>query len=325
MISFAAALLCTVVLMPPVIWLTRRWGIVDVPNRRSSHVKPVPRAGGLALAAGTVAGVVVADEWSSEVVAILGTAVVLGGLGLVDDVVGLSPRSRLMIELLTPAIVGLLLFSWEGPLAARVVISMICVAGWVNAFNFMDGINAISGLQTAVVSVTLAVIASQVSVDSIYFAALAICGASVGFLPFNAPSALIFLGDTGSYFAGAWLATTGLLLVNADASALVVTAPFLLYVFDTGSVLIKRAARGAPLMQAHREHTYQRLVQAGLSHLTVAVICSSFTAFCSGLMLLVMDQPIRVQGVAFFVCLMLMCLYLGLPAFIASRSSRATI
>jgi len=101
---------------------------------------------------------------------------------------------------------------------------------------------------------------------------VAVVGCSLGFLPWNAPSARMFLGDVGSYLFGG-LVTSGLLLgMTSGVPILPLLAPLAIYAADTGAALVRRLVRGQPLLHAHREHIYQRLVSTGgMSHLAVSV------------------------------------------------------
>lgn len=100
----------------------------------------------------------------------------------------------------------------------------------------------------------------------------ATAGSALGFLPWNAPKARLFLGDVGSYFFGA-LVTLGIIAgAHRTPMELILIAPLAIYLADTGYTLLKRAVRRQPLLAAHREHVYQRLVnEAGLPHLSVAL------------------------------------------------------
>lgn len=272
---------------------------------------------------GAVAAVVVANDWDEALVAVLGCSAVLGAVGLVDDRQGLPPLVRLAAQVLTPAVGVLLVAPRQGvALVAATLIAVIGVAGYVNAFNFMDGINGISGSQAAIAGGALSIVALDLHDHPMQVAALAVCGAAIGFLPFNAVHARIFLGDVGSYFLGCWLAAVALVEVDGGAPVLVVLGPFLLYLLDTGTVLVRRARRGASLLEAHREHTYQRLTQLGYSHVAVAALCAGFTSICAGAMLLMLDRSIGAQSAMFAGCLCVVAAYLALPSFLARTSTR---
>jgi UDP-GlcNAc:undecaprenyl-phosphate/decaprenyl-phosphate GlcNAc-1-phosphate transferase len=314
MTAFLVAGVVTLLGTPGVVWLARHWSLIDEPNHRSSHSTPIPRGGGIAVALGVIIGVIVADESSDPVIGAIVGAIVLAVTGLLDDRFGLPAVPRLLVQLVTPIVVTLVVVDRTGwALAAAVIVAAIVVPAYVNAFNFMDGINGISGSQAAVAGVFLAAVADSRDAPALQVAGLAVCGASLGFLPFNAVRPKIFLGDVGSYFLGFWLAAIALLLVDDGVAPVVVVAPFLLYLGDTVTVLIRRQRRGERLMDAHREHAYQRLTQAGWSHLAVSVLCASISAVSAVIMFAVRDASVGIQLLAFVGCLVLVAGYLMLP------------
>ena len=103
-------------------------------------------------------------------------------------------------------------------------------------------------------------------------------GSAIGFLPWNAPVARLFLGDVGSYFFGAIVGVGIIVGARQTSSVTLLIAPLVIYLADTGVSLVQRALRGESLMAAHREHVYQRLVdEAHLSHLTVAAVSATLS------------------------------------------------
>jgi UDP-N-acetylmuramyl pentapeptide phosphotransferase/UDP-N-acetylglucosamine-1-phosphate transferase len=323
MTAFVVALVVALLGTPVVVKLVRRWQLIDVPNHRSSHETPVPRGGGLAVAVATVVGVAAAAVWSQAVVGLVVGAVVLGATGLADDWRGLPAMPRLVVQVLTPLAIAVVVVDRDGwQLVVGVALVVIVIAGYVNAFNFMDGINGISGTQAAIAGGFLAAAANHIAVEPLALAGWAVCGASLGFLPFNAVHARVFLGDVGSYFLGFWLAGLALLVVDAGVPAVVVVGPFLLYLFDTATVLVWRARRGESLMEAHREHAYQRLVQLGWSHVAVSSLCAVVSAVCAVIMYSVIDASPRMQLVALAGCCALVTGYLLLPGALSRRVER---
>jgi len=199
---------------------------------------------------------------------VLAAAVVLGAVGFLDDVRGLPAVPRMAAQLLVGAALGA---SVGGPALAVVGAALMVIC--VNVVNFMDGINGISALHTTLWGCTAALVLGG-AVPALAVSAAAVAGAALAFLPFNAPSARLFLGDSGSYFIGALVASTALAAwPAASGQQLVVLAlPLLLYFVDTFAVLVRRSARGASLLEAHREHVYQQLAnEGGLPPLAVVV------------------------------------------------------
>ena len=247
--------------------------VVDVPNQRSSHTRPTLRGGGIGLAVGTLVVLAIVhtnlawSPWIAIVVAGLG----FGAIGLIDDLTGaLSVGKRMALQLVTSGVVVALL--WEPtsqpPFQAVVLgaVAVIWIISFVNAFNFMDGINGISCAEAIVAGVTFGLLARYKHQLGLETAAFALVAGSTGFAPFNFPAARAFLGDVGSYFAGAWIAVLVIIGLRESIPVEAMVAPVLLYVTDTGVTLARRLLRHEKWREAHRQHTYQRLVDLGWTH-----------------------------------------------------------
>lgn len=259
------ACLVTVATAPIVRHALLRQGVMDVPNERSSHSVPVPRGGGIACMAGLAAGVVVAAAQQRQVpwLPLAGVAL-LAGVGFADDRGSLRPSQRLGVQVVVGALVGGVIGGPWWILAGAIALPVT-----VNAVNFMDGINGITGLNAVLWGVVAMYLGHASGALMVIGAAAA--GASLGFLPWNAPVARLFLGDVGSYFFGALIGVGILEGAHEGVRPLLLVAPLSVYLADTGVTLVRRALRGAPLTTAHREHAYQRLVdQTRLPHVAVA-------------------------------------------------------
>ncbi|MGW5360174.1 hypothetical protein [Actinopolymorpha pittospori] len=258
--------------------LLRRY-VVDVPNDRSSHRFPTARGGGLGVVggiwlgtvAGWMAGLPVA--WSIALLA-LGLA---AALGLTDDVRSVRAMIRLIVQLSLGSALALLVLGSETDLrglafALAVFVGAIWIAGFTNAFNFMDGINGISALNALVAGGWYAYVGWYWDVNQVMTLGLAIAGAAAGFLPWNLPRARVFMGDVGAYAVGMSLAGLAMWSATAGVPLWSAFAPLVIYTIDTGWTLARRVMRGRPWREAHREHVYQRLVDGGWSHTKVAVL-----------------------------------------------------
>lgn len=263
-IPFGIACVTTALVCPPLGQLSRRYGVMDVPNERSSHTVVTPRTGGIACAIGILAADAATRGWSRGGRAARAATFALAGLGLADDKLGLRPLPRLVAQITVGIAYGAVTSGLRGALVGGSVLPAT-----VNATNFMDGINGI----TASTVVTWALNHQlQLPGSPVRRAGGAspapIAGAALGFLPFNAPSAQLFLGDSGSYLFGAAMGATLIAdLTGPDSPGLArvaaAHAPLLIYFADTGFTMTRRALRGASLTEAHREHVYQRIQAAG--------------------------------------------------------------
>jgi len=275
----------------PVLLLLRHSGQFDMPNTRSSHVVPTPRGGGLALlvgvAAAALAALLAGPAWSASAwAAVLGCAA-LALMGLTDDVCGLAAKPRLVAQAAIGAVVGATLGGWAGA-----VLGAIVIPAAVNMVNFMDGINGISAGHAVVWGASAMAASAYAGSDVLTVLGALSLGCGLGFLPWNAPKARLFLGDGGSYLLGGFAglgvlaAATGVLAGGSEVDQWLllglVCAPYLLFAADTATTLARRYGRGESLFQAHRSHVYQRLVHdQGLPHWVVSAAVSGLSALAA--------------------------------------------
>lgn len=270
---------------------TRRRGLLDVPNERSSHNRPVPRGGGLAMVGvvlvGAVAAAVSLSAGGSALAGILGAALV-AAVGWRDDIRPLSVSIRFAVQGVAAAlIVGSGVAYSAAPRVvgavsmgvAALLATFVVVVGLTNAYNFMDGIDGIAGGQAVVAGFAWVVAGSLLGYRFEAVIGALIAGAAIGFLVHNWPPARIFMGDVGSGTLGflfAWLAVeSGTRDPRLPVAGLVFVWPF---IFDTAFTFLRRLIRRENVFRAHRSHLYQRLVIAGLSHGVVSVIYGSLAA-----------------------------------------------
>jgi FlaA1/EpsC-like NDP-sugar epimerase/UDP-N-acetylmuramyl pentapeptide phosphotransferase/UDP-N-acetylglucosamine-1-phosphate transferase len=238
---------------------------VSLPSDRSLHFNPIPRGGGLGVAAALLFGWLVVGAPLLVIMAIA----LLWAVSAWDDWFGAAPLLRLVVQSIAAALV---VSAWVPGLSVAVAcIVVICLVWCINLFNFMDGADGLAGSTAAMGGITLAMMAavsSQAGDSPLLVAAcLIVSAAAGGLLCYNLPSARIFMGDGGSTILGLALAALSVKGV-ADgvwpvAAAVAVFMPFWA---DTTYTLVRRLlARHSPL-RPHREHLYQRLVLAGLGH-----------------------------------------------------------
>lgn len=297
-LAFAVVLATT----PFVIGLVQRLGMVDHPNPRSSHQVGTPRGGGLAPALGVLAGLYVVAGLGTARAAMLAAAIGFGVIGLLDDAWDVPPLPRLGLQALVAAVaLPWLLDGLSGPVPWMLVFGAGCLlwlVAYVNAFNFMDGINGISAAQAVVAGVAWWVIGLDEDVPALAGGGAVVAGAALAFLPYNYPRALVFLGDVGSYLLGGLLASLAVVGLRAGVAPEAVLAPLALYLADTGTTLVRRARAGEVWYLPHRSHAYQRLTQGGWSHARTTAFVTGVMAACSGLgaLSLIGSLPLRAAG-----------------------------
>jgi UDP-GlcNAc:undecaprenyl-phosphate GlcNAc-1-phosphate transferase len=281
----------------PALGVLRALAIVDNPNHRSSHLMPTLRGGGLAVLIAWLLALLLSPIPLSLLIIALAVAA-FGLLGWGDDRGELGVGRRLASQFavsLSACIAlclanGLTFLSWT---SAPVVLAVIAVVAYVNAFNFMDGVNGISAMNAGITGAFFMWLGGTHSQPGILAAGAAIAGVSVGFLPWNAPHAKVFLGDVGSYTLGSAVI---LLVVWSAAAGIPIfysIAPVLVYFVDTGWTLMRRLLGHRVWREAHREHVYQRFTDCGFSHIASAALVATLsgTICLSAILMIPVNLP----------------------------------
>ncbi|MEP6475495.1 MAG: glycosyltransferase family 4 protein [Gemmatimonadota bacterium] len=264
--------------------MTTRREILDHPSERSSHSRPTPRGGGLAIVV-TVLVVVIGAAAVGWVEPRLAAALVGGGglvawVGWQDDRRSTPAALRALVQ----CVAACWAVAWLGgypaitlttaPLRLGLAGSVLAVVGivWaVNLFNFMDGIDGIAGVEACTIATTGSIMLGLNGADGGALVSATIGAATLGFLRWNWMPARIFLGDVGSNFLGF---SFGVLAVWSENSAGIPAVWWglaaLVFIFDATTTLVRRVVRREPIFKAHRSHAYQRLAQAGWSHAAVS-------------------------------------------------------
>lgn len=245
------------------------------PNARSSHRVPTPQGAGIAVIAATlvVAGIILASADTAHLnipFAIFGASLFIASVGFADDIKSIPVLPRLILQAVA---VGTILFTAPSDLRIVPVCPLwiergvLLLAGlwFVNLVNFMDGLDWMTVAE--VVPVTGAIIvlgwSGEFPISTVVIAA-ALCGAMVGFAPFNRPVAKVFLGDVGSLPIGLLLGWCLLELAFRQHLAAALLLP-LYYLSDASVTLLGRLVRREPFWAAHRSHFYQRATDNGFT------------------------------------------------------------
>ena len=247
------------------------------PNARSSHRTPTPQGGGIAVIGAIilcVAAAALLEPTGSgapySLAVIFAAAVALAVVGAIDDIRPIEAIPRLILQavvvamtlvVLPPVLPALpMLPAW-----AERALLFVGLLWFVNLTNFMDGIDWMTVVEAAPVSAALALfgLAGGLPPDAT-LVALALCGAIIGFAPFNRPVARLFLGDVGSLPVGLLLGWLLILLAAHGHLAAALLLP-LYYLADATITLLRRSAKGEKLMEAHRSHFYQHALDHGWS------------------------------------------------------------
>lgn len=263
------------------VWSDR---VLDHPNERSLHQRPVSRMGGIGVAAGIAVSVpfVSPVEWWPLWVG----ACFLVGISFLDDIIGLPIIGRLLVHFVAAggAAAGLL---FESTSAIVVLLAIMAIVWMTNLYNFMDGMDGLAG-GMALFGFGFYAIAGILS-GHLPLAAMsaAIAAAAGAFLLFNFHPARIFMGDAGSTLFGFLAACLGLVGWQLGIWTLwfpgLVFSPFIV---DATVTLLRRLLRGEKFWRPHREHYYQRLALNGWGHRRIVLAAYGVMALCGGFALL---------------------------------------
>jgi UDP-N-acetylmuramyl pentapeptide phosphotransferase/UDP-N-acetylglucosamine-1-phosphate transferase len=275
--------------------------IFDIPNERSNHKTPTLRGAGAAIADTILLGILLvyiyfidAPLW--QIVPLLIGGTLLAIVSFIDDLKGVSIILRLGCQLVA-VVLGLvtLLVSLETELTVWILLSLpVLTVLWVwfiNAFNFMDGIDGISATETLTItlSIGLLTMANWLPPEYEFYSAV-VAGSALGFIFFNWHPAKVFMGDVGSVTLGYFLGWLLLGLVLKGYYLVAILLPFY-YLIDSGVTLFKRALAGEKIWEAHSSHFYQKAVRRGKAHSEVVISIAKYNCILFVLSFLAILMP----------------------------------
>ena len=289
LIAGAAAFGLTAVFLPGIIRWARSRSVLDFPTEsRRAHSIPTPRLGGVAIFFAIIAVCVATLLFDASLAHRLRvpiwSSMALGGLivfttGLIDDLRGLSPLSKLLGHSTAAALVMASGFSIDSITLAggptlhlgilAVPLTLVWIVGLTNAFNLIDGVDGLAAT-FASIGVTLAIVVQLILLPPVsIIPACAVLGSLLAFLRYNNSPARIFLGDCGSTLLGYYLSLQ-LVLSASDATGRVyLLIPLFALAYplsDTAIAVARRWLRGDPLSRADGRHIHHQLLALGLSH-----------------------------------------------------------
>ncbi len=307
-VGFVVAAWVAAALTPLVRALARRVGAVDKPDDyRKTDRRAVPLLGGIAVFAAfpvpivalalfhrNNVAVLLEQHWP-EVAALLAGGAIALGLGIVDDVMQLPARWKLLFQVAAAAVAvaggfcvtavsnpfgGSIFLGWLG-----VPVTILWFIGCMNALNLLDGLDGLAAGVGLFVAVTLLLVSSVYGNGLAMLLLACLAGAIAGFLRYNFHPASIFLGDSGSMLLGFWVAALSLLAARKAEAAVALLVPFIalgLPIFDTTLAILRRWSRKLPISAADRQHIHHKLLAMGLTHrrtvLVLYVACAMLGA-----------------------------------------------
>ncbi|MBI1796166.1 MAG: undecaprenyl/decaprenyl-phosphate alpha-N-acetylglucosaminyl 1-phosphate transferase [Candidatus Eisenbacteria bacterium] len=281
-----AALAVTLLATPAVMRLARAIGAFDHPGPRRIHREPVPTLGGLAFAA-AVLGV----AWAARalpgpareldprpLVGLSLASIPILALGVVDDLRGVPPWAKLVIQACAGLVLSMFGFGvplitnpFGGAIASgpfNVALTVAWVVIVINAINLIDGLDGLASGAVLIASMALWWVSRTHGDFYVMFIGALLAGATLGFLRYNFPPARVFMGDVGSHFLGLTLAAASLLENRKETAAVTLLFPLVamgLPIADSLLAFVRRAAHGKPVFRADSEHIHHRLLRLGMS------------------------------------------------------------
>ncbi len=289
---FFEAMLLAVISTRLVLKLLRRHQIIDIPNDRSQHKSPTPRGGGwgilaIVLPLWWLIGACAPPIRGIDVPAIAFFTILLALVAWWDDVKDMSATLRLVVQAGIALIIvlmvpheAILVTAWW-PRWLEHILLFLGVIWLINLHNFMDGADGL--LATHVITVLLGLAAllwfAGARVD-LLMRVLILAGATAGFLFWNRPRAKVFAGDVGSMSLGLLMAVLIIESTQYVHAATIMILP-LYFVMDATVTLVRRIHHGHHPFTPHREHFFQKILQAGYStwQLLLAILVLNIVLF----------------------------------------------
>lgn len=297
--AILAAFLVALAATPLAGKLAAACGCYDRPDgARKLHKKPVPYFGGLAILAGFVISVVLFSLVVLRAIPQSVAVMVVGGMsicfvGVLDDMYDMPSLAKLFCQIVISAFTAY----FGGAIEYTTLFDKTIVFGvfsvpvtvlWmvliINAVNLIDGLDGLASGVSALESFALLITSIIMGNTVCALASAALCGAVLGFLPYNANRATIFMGDAGSMFIGyimACISVFGLFKAQALFSIVVPALIFALPILDTVVAFFRRIAKGQSPFKADRSHLHHKLIDNGFTpkQSVIAIYCAS-AVFC---------------------------------------------
>ena len=309
-----AAFALTGLLTWPVRALAIRLGAMDAPNlARKTQVTPVPYLGGVAIALGitivTLVAVFVGGNKSGENVSqlkdlaltVLLPALVLGAMGLFDDLRSLSPWPRLITQTVVGTVVALVIVNGGtvgtpfGTSTLNTAITIFWIVGICNSINFFDNLDGAASGAVAIAALGVFLIAFDRGQELVSALSIVTAGATIGFLMWNKSPAKIYMGDAGALFLGVIISVATIRLnpgiVPTWKSLAIPVMLLAVPLLDTCVAVFSRLSRGLSPLTGGKDHLSHRLVRAGLSRRVAAVGLWSASGVCAVIAVLVYQYP----------------------------------
>lgn len=307
LIPFLLVFALVYMLIPGLQAIAFKIGFVDRPTGRKNHNEPKPLLGGVGIFAGFLAGYLIfIKPTSSEYLSILFAAVMILGIGLVDDWYKTRSREfsvvpRLLVQIAAACLVyssGIIFHGFTNPftnqyLVLPVVLQFILTIMWLlgvtTVINWSDGMDGLAGSLSLIAATTLFIVSLTKGQTGSALLSVIVAGATLGFLKYNRPPARIFMGDSGANLLGFLLGVIALEGTLKQATLISILIPVLALgvpIFDNLFVVMRRLVSGRPIYAADKGQIHHRLQSMGLSQ-TQTVAFISLMSICLSLLSIV--------------------------------------
>ena len=324
-LTYVMAFVLTLIFIPPVIFMVKRFKLFDRPNARKEHSVPTPTFGGISIFTGMMVSLLFWFKFYNHpsIITFFLSMILLFGVGIMDDLKDLAARYKLVIEAGVAtllAVSGIRITSFGGlfginelHIIAQYIITVVAIVGITNAFNLIDGIDGLAGGLGFMSLVTLGIFLT-ISKDLNYaMIAFALAGALLGFLYFNFNPARIFMGDTGSLMLGFIIAVLCVQLMKVNAIHPTPVVPNI-YVFTLGIVMIPvfdtlrvfgtRIWKGRSPFSADKTHIHHLITNKGFTHGFAARLICVFHGFILILVYWMKDWKPELQVIVLLGCML---------------------
>ncbi|MBU1035641.1 undecaprenyl/decaprenyl-phosphate alpha-N-acetylglucosaminyl 1-phosphate transferase [bacterium] len=290
------AFIVSYILTPYMARVGKKQNMMDMPGHRKIHEEAIPNLGGIVIFFGFLLSLLFVVQIEGQIKALLIGGVIILLLGVVDDIVDLSPKHKFIIQMIPALIViihnsdlinsfivnQLKIFDLLGYLLYPILIFWI--VGVTNSINLIDGLDGLACGISLIASVTFLILGLRQNLEALSLISIALVGSMLAFLRFNFYPAKIFLGDSGSTFAGFMLASMGALWVLNSGNAFFILIPIIILalpIVDTLFAIWRRYRGHYPIFQADKGHLHHRLLTRGIAHKNVVFILWGISAICS--------------------------------------------
>jgi len=290
------AFIVSYILTPYITRVGKKQNMLDMPGHRKIHEEAITNLGGIVIFFGFLLSLLFVVQIEGQVKALLIGGVIILLLGVIDDIVNLSPKHKFIVQMI-PALIVVV---YNSDLINSFIVNQLksldllgyllypilifWIVGITNSINLIDGLDGLACGVSLIALVTFLILGLRQNLETIGLISIALAGSILAFLRFNFYPAKIFLGDSGSTFAGFILASVGALWVLNSGNAFFILIPIIILalpIFDTLFAIWRRYREHHPIFQADKGHLHHRLLAWGIAHKNVVFILWGISAICS--------------------------------------------